>query len=71
MSSKVAQLREAMSIAQDFTKAHILFVPVPALNDADHERLRAMLALRVMQIAQETSPLAPEGGKPCKTQPDL
>ena len=70
MSSKVAQLREAMSIAQDFTKAHILFVPVPALNDADHERLRAMLALRVMQIA-EASPLAPEGGKPCKTQPDL
>lgn len=63
MSSKVAQIREAMSIAQELTKAQILFVPVPVLNDADHERLRAMLALRVMQIAQETSPLAPEGGK--------
>lgn len=61
MKSKVAQIREAMGIAQDLTKAQILFVPVPVLNDADHERLKAMLALRVMQIAEETSPLAPEG----------
>lgn len=62
MSSKVVQIREAMSLAQDLTKAQILFVPVPVLNDADHERLKAMLALRVMQIAEEASPLAPEGG---------
>lgn len=61
MKSKVAQIREAMGIAQDLTKAQILFVPVPVLNDADHKRLKAMLALRVMQIAEEASPLAPEG----------
>lgn len=60
MSSKVAQIREAMSIAQDLTKAQILFVPVPVLNDADHERLKAMLALRVMQMAEEASPPAGE-----------
>lgn len=60
MTSKIAQIRQAMSIAQDLTKAQILFVPVPVLNDADHERLKAMLALRVMQMAEETSPLAGE-----------
>lgn len=62
MSSKVAQIREAMSIAQDLTKAQVLFVPVPVLNEADHKWLKVMLALRVIQIAEETSPLAPEGG---------
>lgn len=60
MSSKVAKIREALSIAQDLTKAQILFVPVPVLNDADHDRLKAMLALRVMQMAEEASPLAGE-----------
>lgn len=60
MSSKVAQIREAMSIAQDLTKAQILFVPVPVLNDADHERLKAMLALQVMKMAEEASPLEGE-----------
>ncbi len=65
MTSKVAEIRQAMEISQDFAKAQILFVPVPVLNEADHERLKAMLASRVMQIAEEASPLAPEGGEKC------
>ncbi|WPM82756.1 DUF1382 family protein [Brucella pseudintermedia] len=55
MTSKVAQIREAMSIAQDLTKAGILFVAVPVLNDADHTKLKLLQASRVMQMDQEAS----------------
>ena len=55
MSSKVAQIREAMSIAQDMAKAGILFVAIPVLNDGDLTKLKLMQASRVLQIAQEAS----------------
>ncbi|AXH76915.1 MAG: protein of unknown function DUF1382 [Caudoviricetes sp.] len=63
MTSKIAEIRQAMEISRDLAKAQILFVPVPVLNEVDHKRMKAMLALRVMQIAKAASPLAPEGGK--------
>lgn len=55
MSSKVAQIREAMSIAQEMTKAGILFVAVPVLSDADHTKLKLLQASRVLQLDQEVS----------------
>lgn len=55
MTSKVAQIREAMSIAQDMTKAGILFVAVPVLNDGDHTKLKLLQASRVLQLDQEAS----------------
>ncbi|WP_180350215.1 DUF1382 family protein [Ochrobactrum sp. CGA5] len=55
MTSKVAQIREAMSIAQEMTKAGILFVAVPVLSDADHTKLKLLQASRVVQIDQEAS----------------
>nr|WP_278374555.1 DUF1382 family protein [Brucella anthropi] len=55
MASKVAQIREAMSIAQDFTKAGILFVAIPVFNDADHTKLKLLQASRVMQMDQEAN----------------
>ncbi len=57
MNSKVAQLREAMSIAQDMTKAGIMFVAVPVLSDADHTKLKLLQASRVLQLDQEASKL--------------
>lgn len=57
MTSKVAQIREAMSIAQDMTKAGILFVAVPVLSDADHTKLKLLQASRMMQLDQEASKL--------------
>lgn len=57
MTNKVVQIREAMSIAQDMTKAGILFVAVPVLNDADHTKLKLLQASRVMQLDQEASKL--------------
>ncbi|WP_273785682.1 DUF1382 family protein [Brucella intermedia] len=55
MTSKVAQIREAMSIAQDMTKAGILFVAVPVLSEADHTKLKLLQASRALQMAQEAS----------------
>ncbi|UXO85621.1 DUF1382 family protein [Brucella intermedia] len=55
MTSKVAQIREAMSIAQDMTKAGIMFVAVPVLSDADHTKLKLLQASRVLQLDQEAS----------------
>ncbi|MBM6396158.1 hypothetical protein JQC79_10395 [Ochrobactrum anthropi] len=53
MTSKVAQIREAVSIAQDMAKAHILFVAIPVLNVADHTRLKLAQAARIAQMDQE------------------
>ncbi|WP_155269216.1 DUF1382 family protein [Brucella anthropi] len=55
MTNRVAQIREAMSVAQDMTKAGILFVAVPVLGEADHTKLKLMQASRVLQIDQEAS----------------
>ena len=55
MTSRVAQIREAMSIAQDMTKAGILFVAIPVFNDADHTKLKLLQASRVMQMDQEAN----------------
>ncbi|WP_368649660.1 DUF1382 family protein [Brucella intermedia] len=55
MTSKVAQIREAMSIAQEMTKAGILFVAVPVLNEQDHTRLKLVQAVRIAQMDQEAN----------------
>ncbi|ALJ98258.1 hypothetical protein BiPBO1_44 [Brucella phage BiPBO1] len=55
MTSKVAQIREAMSVAQDMTKAGILFVAVPVLDEADHTKLKLLQASRVVQIDREAN----------------
>lgn len=57
MVSKVAQIREAMSIAQELTKAQILFVAVPVLNEDDHTKLKLLQASRVLQMDREACPL--------------
>lgn len=57
MVSKVAQIREEISIAQDFTKAHVLFVAIPVLNEEDHKKLQLLQASRVLQLSDESSPL--------------
>lgn len=53
MVSKVAQIREEMSIAQDLTKAHILFVAVPVLNEEDYKKLRVLQASRAFKLSEE------------------
>lgn len=57
MVSKVAQIREEMRIAQDLTKAQILFVAVPVLNEEDHKKLQLLQASRALQMHREASPL--------------
>lgn len=53
MVSKVAQLREEMSIAQDLTKAHIRFVAVPVLNEADRVKLKMIQNTRFIALADD------------------
>ncbi|WP_156797710.1 hypothetical protein [Brucella sp. BO2] len=55
MTSKVAQIREAMSVAQDMTKAGVLFVAVPVLDEADHTKLKLLQVSRVVQIDREAN----------------
>lgn len=40
-------LRKALEVAHSLMKAGILFVPMPALNQADHETLVAELRRRM------------------------
>jgi hypothetical protein len=56
MVSKVAQIREEMSIAQDMTRAHILFVAVPVLNEEDHTKLKMIQSTRFIALADEAIP---------------
>lgn len=53
MVSKVAQIREAMSIAQELTKAQILFVAIPVLNEKDHIRLKMVQNTRFVALADD------------------
>lgn len=53
MVSKVAQLREEMSIAQDLTKAHIRFVAIPVLNEADRVKLKMVQNTRFIALADD------------------
>lgn len=46
-------LRKALEMVNAMVKAGILFVPMPALSDADHANLVAQVADRLEQIAQE------------------
>lgn len=52
MVSKIARIREAMRTAQDLTKAQILFVAVPVLNEEDHKSLKMLQASRVFRMYQ-------------------
>ncbi|MGC0052690.1 hypothetical protein ACNSPG_06440 [Brucella pituitosa] len=53
MVSKVAQIREEMSIAQDLTKAHIRFVAIPVLNEADRVKLKMVQNTRFIALADD------------------
>lgn len=46
-------LRKALEMVNVMVKAGILFVPMPALSDADHANLVAQAADRLEQIAEE------------------
>jgi hypothetical protein len=46
-------LRKVLAMVDALTKAGILFVPMPVLNDADHAELAAKAAARLEQLAQE------------------
>lgn len=47
-----ADLRRAAEVAHTYVKAGILFVPMPALNQADHDALVAQSADRLERLAQ-------------------
>lgn len=55
MTSKVAQIREEMSFARELTKAQILFVAVPVLNEDDYKTLRIIQASRAFKLSGEAS----------------
>lgn len=46
-------LRKAMEAAHLYTKAGILFVPVPVMDSADHAALLEQAADRMERLAQE------------------
>lgn len=47
-----ADLRRAADVAHTYVKAGILFVPMPALDQADHDELVAQSADRLERLAQ-------------------
>lgn len=47
-----ADLRRAVDVANTYVKAGILFVPMPALDQADHDALVAQSADRLERLAQ-------------------
>lgn len=47
-------LRKAIEVANAYTKAGILFVPMPVLNEADHHDLVQQASQRIEQILEET-----------------
>lgn len=53
MVSKVAQIREEMSIAHNLTKGQILFVAIPVRDEEHHKKLKMLQASIVLQIAHE------------------
>lgn len=55
MVSKVAQIREEIGFAQVLTKAQVLFVAIPVLNEEDHTKLKLLQASRVLQMEREAS----------------
>lgn len=50
-------LRKAIEVANAYTKAGILFVPMPVLNEADHHDLVQQASQRIEQILEETEGL--------------
>lgn len=55
MASKVAQIREEMNFARDLTKAQMLFVAIPVLNEDDYKKLRIIQASRAFKLSGEAS----------------
>lgn len=47
-----ADLRRAADVAHTYIKAGTLFVPMPALDQADHDALVAQSAERLEKLAQ-------------------
>lgn len=47
-------LRKAIEVANAYTNAGILFVPMPVLNEADHHDLVQQASHRIEQILEET-----------------
>jgi len=47
-----ADLRRAAEVAHTYVKAGILFVPMPALDQVDHDALVAQSADRLERLAQ-------------------
>ncbi|QYM72871.1 DUF1382 family protein [Pseudochrobactrum sp. Wa41.01b-1] len=53
MTNKVAQIRKALAVVEAFKKSHVVFVPVPVLNDEDHAILAEMAAQRLEKLQGE------------------
>jgi hypothetical protein len=54
-----ADLRRAAEMSQRFVRAGILFVPMPALDQADHDALVAQSAERLEQMAELAEQVSP------------
>ena len=54
-----ADIRRAAEMTQRFVKAGILFVPMPALDQADHDALVAQSAERLEKMAQQADQVSP------------
>lgn len=50
-------LRKAIEVANAYTNAGILFVPMPVLNEADHHDLVQKASQRIEQILEEAEGL--------------
>lgn len=48
----VKQIRGALEAAQALAKAHIVFIPMPVLDDADHMALAQQMQDRLDKIAE-------------------
>lgn len=53
-------LRKAIEVANAYTKAGILFVPMPVLNEADHHDMVQQASQRLEQIIAETESEQPD-----------
>jgi hypothetical protein len=51
--SDIAQIREAMAMAQTFAKHRVLFVPMPVTSEEDHHQLLGQAQQRLDILAAQ------------------
>lgn len=50
ITNKIAKLREMSLMAEEFKKAHILFVPMPVESEAEYNAELVRMSVKVMKI---------------------